>query len=512
MNSSHRVILNTCFLYANMVVSLCVQLVSVRILFEALGVVDYGIYNIVAGIVALMAFMNVAMSASTQRFLSYAIGEGNAENQREIFYQSVVLHLGIGFFFMLVMETGGLFYVHHVLQAPETRIAAASLLLHCIAASTFINIITVPYEAIINANENMGAIAGINIFDALLKLGTAIFVLYTPGDKLILFGVLTMASLIVTLTLKRIYCLWKYAEARIRWHRIRDYRQMRALVSFAGWNLIGSGCSIARFQGTAMILNAFFGIVINAAYGVAQQVNALLVFFANTIVRAIRPQVVKSEGAGERERMLRLSVTTCKITALMVAFMAVPLFVEMPFVLEVWLHQQPSMECVMFCRSFLVIVFMNQLTIGLQIAIESTGNIRWLQSVVGGMHIIALPLGWLCFRAGYPPISIMLCIIAEECLALFIRVVIAHRQVGLDGRTFLFTDIFPCFFIVFAVALFLFFLSTLFSFSAWLQFIVVTTLCITILSLSSFFLLNEQERQAIHSFIHSVLIRLHVLA
>lgn len=512
MNSGNRVILNTGFLYANMAVSLCVQLISVRILLDALGVVDYGIYNVVAGIVALMAFMNVAMAASTQRFLSYAIGEGNAEKQRELFYQSVVLHLGIGLLFMLVMETGGLYYVHHILQAPIERIPAASILLHCIAASTFVNIITVPYEAIINANEDMGAIALINIFDALLKLGTAIFVLYTAGDKLIIFGVLTMCGLIVTLTLKRVYCLWKYAEARIRWHRIHDYAQMRALVSFAGWNLIGTSCSMARFQGTAMILNAFFGIVINAAYGVAQQVNALLVFFANTIVRAIRPQVVKSEGAGERSRMLRLSVTTCKITALMVAFMAVPLFVGMPFVLEVWLHKQPDMECIMFCRCFLVIVFINQLTIGLQIAIESTGNIRWLQSIVGCMHIIALPLGWFCFQAGYPPVSIMLCIITEEVLALFMRVAIAHRQINLDAHQFIIKEISPCLFTVFTITLLCLFLSNHFlTVFPWIHVLVTVCVSTTLLSILGYcFLLNESERKAICTFIDSALTRLHL--
>jgi len=505
MNSANRVIVNTAFLYANMVVSLCVQLVSVRILLQAMGVVDYGIYNVVAGIVAMFSFMNVAMAASTQRFLSYAIGEGDRARLSELFYQSVILHLVIGLLFVSALELGGQYYVHHILRAPAERILAATLLLHCIAASTFVNIITVPYEADINANEDMGVIAAINIFEALMKLGTALFVLYTPNDKLVTFGVLTMLCLITSLTLKRIYCVRHYEESRIKWHRIQSYEQMRGVVSFAGWNLIGAGCGIARYQGTALILNAFFGIVVNAAYGVAQQVNGLLLFFANTIVRAIRPQVVKSEGAGDRQRMLRLSVTTCKITSLMVAFMAIPLFVEMPFILRFWLGQIPGQESIMFCRCFLVIVFLNQLTIGLQIAIESTGNIRRLQTIVGTMHLMALPLGYICFRMGLPVSSIMFCIIGEEVLALFVRTLIAHHQVGLSVRQFLLCNVVPCLLAVALVSAVSHFPGHLVPTDSWAH-VITTTLTSTLLLtlLGRFFLLSSQENRVITSFVGAI--------
>lgn len=438
MKESTRVIKNTAFLYLNMLVTMSVQLIAVRLLYQGLGVVDYGLYNLVAGLIALFSFMNVAMAAATQRFLSYENGHDNAALLKETFYQSVVLHTGIGLVVLLLLPIGGGYYITHFIHAPADRLLPACLLLVAISCSTFVNIITVPYEAVMNAHEDLGVVALLNICDSLLKLFTALYVCYwASGDRLITFGVLTMASLILILVLKRLYALRHYPEAHFRWHRVA-WNDLRPMASFGAWNFIGAGCSIGRYQGTALILNYFFGIAINAAYGIAQQVNGLLLFLANTIVRAIRPQIVKSEGAGNRQRMLRLSETTCRVTALMVALIAIPFFIEMEYVLRLWLGKMPSAACIMFCRAFIVIVFINQLTIGLQVAVESEGHIRKMQLIVGSMHILALPVSYLFYRAGYPVMTIMWCIIAEEIIALLVRTRIAQKQTGLRALRFLY--------------------------------------------------------------------------
>ena len=499
MNSSTKVIINTMSLYLNMVVTLAVQLIALRLIIRAMGDVDYALYTIVGGsIVALLSFMNVAMSAATQRFLSYAIGEENKVLLKETFYISIVLHLVIGVFVILLLEGVGLYYVHNILIAPSARIESAAILLHCITVSTFLNIVTVPYEADINANENMTVIALINIFDSLMRLVTAAYLLITPYDKLVVFGILTMSSQIITLLNKRIYCLLKYEESHIRWHAIKDYKLIRDISSFAMWNLIGTGCSAARYQGTPMIMNRFFGIIINAAYGVAQQVNGLLLFFANTIVRAVRPQIVKSEGAGNRERMLRLSVTTCRISSLMVAMLAIPLFVEMELVLRLWLGKIPDDNCVSFCRCFLVIVFINQLTIGLQIAIESVGKIKTLQYVVGTMHILALPLGWLCYKIGMPAVSIMLCIIIEEILAIFVRTYLAKKLTGLNPVEFLLHTILPCSLAVVLIWASVSCVALLFDAHSISRMGIVIFIAIVLISSAAYFLLlTEAEKVAI---------------
>lgn len=496
------------FLYMNMVVTMIVQLLAVRLIFRSMGDVDYGVYSVVASVVPLFSFINVAMAAATQRYLSYALGKGDKSLLRETFYISVILHLLIAIVIVFILESVGIYYVHNILQAPSDRIFAASVLLHCITISTFVTVITVPYEADINANENMGVIAMINIFDSLMKLLTAIYLIYTPYDKLIVFGVCTMCTQIITLLIRRIYCLSKYDESHIHLHRVKDFEDMKDIASFAMWNLIGTGCGAARYQGTALLLNYFFKIVINAAYGIAQQVNGLLLFFANTIVRAIRPQIVKSEGAGDRKRMLRLSISTCRITSLMVALLAVPLFIEMDLVLKLWLNKVPSYECIWFCRCFLIIVFVNQLTIGLQIAIESVGKIRILQIIVGSMHLLALPFGTLCFVMGMQPVAIMICIIIEELLALIVRAYISRRLVDLDVKEFMLSTAFPCLVVIAVVLISLYFSAEIFDTYSFGRFISVTIISTLIISSVSYkFLLSEAERSVINGLLKKILRR-----
>lgn len=500
MNNSTRVARNTLFLYANMVVTTVVQLIAVRLLLKALGIVDYGIYNVIGSVIAQIAFLNVAMSAATQRYLSYAIGENNKRKLSELFYGSCILHLIIGVIVIFLVEVGGQYYIYNFLVAPIERLDAASLLMHFITFSTFVNIVSVPYEADINANENMGAIATINILDSLLKLGTALLISMYNGDRLVLFGVLTMTTLSTTCILKVLYCRSKYPESHYKLHRIGDWKQLRNMTGFAMWNLIGAGCSVARYHGTGFILNRFFNIQANANYGVAQQVNGMLLFFAGTILRAIRPQIVKSQGAGDHHRVLRLSETTCKITSLMVAYLGIPLFVMMDFVIRIWLGEGMSTDCTTFCQYFIIIVLINQLTTGLQICIESTGNIRRVQLIVGTMHLLALPAGIICYSLGMNIEAIMQCIVVEEIIALFVRTWITHSQAKLNATHFLFKTIIPTSVTIIIVCLSMLALRTLMTeCNDWITFFGIGIASSILLSTVTYtILLTSDERKHIN--------------
>lgn len=501
MNNSTRVARNTLFLYANMVVTTVVQLIAVRLLLKALGIVDYGIYNVIGSVIAQIAFLNVAMSAATQRYLSYAIGENNKRKLSELFYGSCILHLIIGVIVIFLVEVGGQYYIYNFLVAPIERLDAASLLMHFITFSTFVNIVSVPYEAYINANENMGAIATINILDSLLKLGTALLISMYNGDRLVLFGVLTMTTLSTTCILKVLYCRSKYPESHYKLHRIGDWKQLRNMTGFAMWNLIGAGCSVARYHGTGFILNRFFNIQANANYGVAQQVNGMLLFFAGTILRAIRPQIVKSQGAGDHRRVLRLSETTCKITSLMVAYLGIPLFVMMDFVIRIWLGEGMSTDCTTFCQYFIIIVLINQLTTGLQICIESTGNIRRVQLIVGTMHLLALPAGIICYSLGMNIEAIMQCIVVEEIIALFVRTWITHSQAKLNATHFLFKTIIPTSVTIIIVCLSMLALRTLMTeCNDWITFFGIGIASSILLSTVTYtILLTSDERKHINN-------------
>lgn len=494
MKASSKVILNTGFLYGSMIVTVCVSLLSTRWVFEALGKEDYGIYSLIANIVAMFAFLNVAMAAATQRYLSFAIGEGVEGRVKETFYYSAVMHLVIGIIVFFLLEFGGVWLVNHVLEIPTDRIESVYHLLHFVAISSFFTVMAVPYEGMLNAREHMGVIALINIVDSLLKLTTALLLLRAHSDRLVLYGALLMGVCICTFLMKYSYCKRHYPEVNYHFRRISDWKLFRQMTSFATWNLIGTGCGVARNQGVAILINPFFGIIVNGAYGLSQQVYGMLNFFSNTIVRAIRPQIIKSEGAGEHERMLRLSATTCKMTFLLLALLVIPLYIKISFVLDLWLDKSYAVETVLFCKGFLLISLIYQLTIGLQIAIESTGRIRLLQMIVGSMHILALPTGYICFKIGLPVSSIMACIIAEEFISLVLRIVIARHLTGLHAGHFIRHLILPCTTLVLASYIVTYHATAIFT-SDWMALFCAIFSNTTVICLGSYlFCLSTEEK------------------
>ena len=281
MKASSKVIINTGFLYGSMIVTVCVSLLSTRWVLEALGDKDYGIYSLIANIVAMFAFLNVAMAAATQRYLSFAIGEGKEERVKETFYYSAVMHLVIGIIVFLLLELGGAWLVNHVLDIPAYRLTVARNLLHFVATSSFFTVIAVPYEGMLNAREHMGVIAVINIIDSLLKLTTAMLLLHSNQDRLLLYGALLMGVCMCTFLLKFIYCKRHYSETSFHFHRIHDWKLFRQMTSFATWNLIGASrvhvaCSLSSLP-ALLIGCSLIAIVPCLDLRVVRSVDALVV-------------------------------------------------------------------------------------------------------------------------------------------------------------------------------------------------------------------------------------------
>ena len=443
MKTANRVAVNSLALYVNMCVTMLATLLGTRYVLEALGREEFGLYALIGSIVAMLSFLNVAMAAATQRFLSYAIGANDAHKVNEIFYTSVVIHLLISVGLSVLLLAGGEYMIYHVLDIAPSMYRLAEIVLWCMIAGVMFTINAVPYEAAMNAHEDIAQIAGINILEALLKLGAAVAVLFLSEDKLAYYALFVLGTQIFAFSCKWGFSRRKYDESRFCFHRLRDRQLVKNMLGFASWNLIGAGCSIARYQGAAILLNAFFGLVINAAYGVAQQINGFILFFANSIVRPLRPLIVKSEGAGEHERMHQLSFTTCRITFLMISLAIIPLYQNMPYVLSIWLETTPE-GALEFCRAFLIIALVNQLSIGVSIAVESVGKIKRMQLIVGSLHLLPLPLGYAVFCLGFSPYSIMYCIIAEEVLATFLRLWVAKKDANLPWLPFVKETLIPC--------------------------------------------------------------------
>ena len=430
MQPSNRMMLNTMVMYTKYIINMVVVLFASRWVLLALGEEDFGIYNLVAGIIAMLMFLNITMASSTQRFLSYAVGTKDDNLIKETFKNSLIIHFFIGVVVFILFETIGLYSLHHILSVPEGKMSLAEFVLHCMSTSTFFTIVCVPFHAALLTHENILFISIIQVAHAVFKFIVAFILLYLSSDRLRIYAV-SMMTLTILESLAFVYYVKKnYFEANISLKGWHNNNLMKKILAYSGWNLIGGISSVFRSQGVAMLLNSFFGVIINAAWGIAYQINGQLSFFSHAIVTATRPQIVKSEGGGNRERMLSLSMTTCKISFLLLSIFCIPLIIEMPYVLRIWLKVVPDYTTV-FSRFILLLTLISQLSIGVSICVESVGNIKAMQIIVGGLHFLVIPVGFFLLRLGYQPYAVCIVMVLEEVLSFIFRIVIAHKTAGL---------------------------------------------------------------------------------
>jgi len=397
-----RIIKNTGILYAKMGITMFISLYTTRLILGALGVADFGVFNVVGGAIAMLTFLNAAMASATQRFMSHAEGAGNKEKQKSIFNVSVILHFIIALIIGLVLEIAGFFLFHGVLNIPENRIHAAQAIYQFMIVSTLFTIMTVPYDAVVNAHENMLYYAIVGIVESLLKMSVAIVVVYTLADKLIIYGLLMACISLVIMIIMRVYCHRKYIECVVAPKKYYDKTLMKEMTGFAGWSFMGSATSMLGNYGLGIVLNHFFGAVLNAAQGVAGQLNGQLSIFSSTMMKALNPAIVKTEGGGERESMLKMSLMGCKFSFFLFAFFAIPFLIETPYILKFWLKNVPDWA-VVFCRFAIVRTLIEQLTVSLGTSINAQGNIKRISFIKSILNIIPLPLIYLSFRSGNPP-------------------------------------------------------------------------------------------------------------
>ena len=445
--TANRVIKNTGYLYAKMAITMFVSLYTTRLILNSLGASDFGIYNIVGGAIAMLGFLNVAMASATQRFMSFAEGEGNKDKQKYIFNVSILLHFIISFIVAIVLAVAGWFFFHGILNIPESRIAAAQVVYASLIVSTVFTVMSVPYDAVMNAHENMRYYAIVGIIESLLKLSVAFACVYAAGDKLIVYGILMACIPFVTLSIMRIYCHRKYEECVIRPRTFFDRKVMKEMTSFAGWNLAGSMGSILGNYGNGIVLNSFFGTLLNAAQGIANQLNGMLLVFSNNMIKALNPVIVKKEGAGDHRRMLEYSYSGCRFSFLLFAFFCLPCLVETPFILKLWLKDYPEWT-ILFVRWQIVRTLLEQTTVMLGTSLNATGKIK--ESNISGFFINLAPMVLLsiAFAAGaspawYYPIVVFDMVVVSSGFRLYY----CRKYCGLKLREFFRTVFLPCTFI-----------------------------------------------------------------
>ena len=403
-STANRVIKNTGFLYAKMCITMFISLYTTRLILNSLGASDFGIFNIVGGAIAMLGFLNAAMASATQRFMSYAEGEGIKNKQKSIFNVSFVLHILISLLVGTALLVAGYFFFNGILNIPHNRIFAAQVVYGSLIISTMFTVVIVPYDAVMNAHENMLYYAIVGIIESFLKLAVAFACLYTTTDKLIVYGILMACIPLVTLTIMCVYCHKRYEECIIKPKRYFDQGLMKEMTSFAGWNFLGNASSMIGNYGQGIILNSFFGTVLNAAQGIAAQINGQIQVLASNMLKALNPVLGKSAGANNKELLLKSTLLGAKYSTALYTMIALPIIIETSNILQLWLHQVPEWT-IIFVRIQLIRSFIEFQFCTLPSTISASGKIRKYSIWSSICNFLQLPLIYLCFYIGLPPYS-----------------------------------------------------------------------------------------------------------
>ncbi|MGN0047268.1 MAG: MATE family efflux transporter, partial [Bacteroides sp.] len=444
MSTANRVIKNTGWLYAKMAITMFVSLYTTRLILNGLGAADFGIFNIVGGAISMLGFLNAAMASATQRFMSYSEGEGNKEKQKYIFNISVVLHASISAIIALILIFAGYFFFNGLLNIPCERIDAAKVVYASLIVSTVLTVINVPYDAVMNAHENMKYYALIGIFESLLKLSIAFACVYTTYDKLIVYAILMACIPIVTLTIMKVYCHRHYAECVINPVKYWDKRLIKEMTAFGGWGLISTSSAYLTMQGMNILLNMFGGVIVNAAHAVANQLAGQLMAFSNNMIKALNPVLVKRCGSGDNKKMLEAALTGNKMSFLIFSFFAVPFIVEAPTILRLWLKEVPEWS-VLFVRLVFIRQMISQLFVTLETCISATGRIKNTTIINSIIWIFPLVTGYIMYKAGAPIYTIYILLIIMNFMRMSNSLYFCKKMCQLEISDYARSVMLPCF-------------------------------------------------------------------
>lgn len=459
MQQAKTVAKNTGILYARMLLTVFISLYSTRLVLGALGADDFGVFAVVASTIAMFGFLNGAMASATQRFMAYSLGMNNYEHQKQTFNISVVLHILIGFIVVVVLELLSFFLFDGILNLPEGTIGIAKSIFQFMIISTFFMIISVPYNAVIMAHENMIFIAILGIIESILKLFVAITVVYTMNNKLYVYGFLMSLLTLITLIISGIYCHMKYVEVVFSPNKYFELKKFKEMTNFAGWSFLGIASTMITSQGQGLILNVFFGTAINAAHGIADQVKGQLTVLANVLLKALNPAITKSEGGGDRKNMINLSLMGSRISFFLLMIVEILFIIEMPYIFNLWLKEVPEFV-IIFCRLLLLRTLIEQIFIPLISSIYAVGDIKKLNIQFTLLCLFPLPLTYYLFTIDYPPYVMYIVYVMYSIIWGWIILKDAEKKCGFDIKYFISEVFVPCM-LIFTVS-FLFSLIPLF--------------------------------------------------
>lgn len=427
--NNSRIAKNALLLYFRMMFLIAVSLYTSRVVLSALGVEDFGIYNVVGGIITLFSFLNGAMASSTQRYMTFELGKGDAVGLQKVFRISVHIHLLVALLILLLGETIGLWFFYEKMVIPSSRMVAAFWVYQFSILTMVVMVMSVPYNAVIIAHERMSAFAYISVLEVLLKLGVVYLLCLTNADKLIVYAALICLMQLLVCAVYGYYCSRHFEETHYQWSW--DGGLFREMLGFGIWYLWGGFAAVLFSQGLNILLNLFFGPTVNAARGIAVQVQGAVTQFSTNFQTALNPPITKSYAAGDYTYMHSLIFRSSKFTFLLLATISFPVFLETEMILRLWLGTVPSYTFI-FVRLMLCVTIVDAMAGAFMVSAQATGRVRIYQSVVGGILLTIVPLSWLVLKAGGAPWSVFVIHLGVCLCAFVVRLLILRSMIHLS--------------------------------------------------------------------------------
>lgn len=490
--NNKRIAKNTIFLYIRMVFVLVVSLYTSRVVLNTLGVIDFGVYNVVAGFVSMFAFLNATLSAAIQRFYNVEKGKNNEQGFKEVYTTSLFIQTLLAIIILLLLETFGLWYVNHVLVVPLERMVAAKIVFQTATISTIIVVMEIPYTGAIMAYEKMDFYAIASILNVLLKLALVLWLPHASVDKLSIYAVLMLAITCVDFFMYFIYSKKKFFLLRIQ-HYI-DKSLFKSILSFSGWNLVGTFAFMLKGQGVNMLLNVFFGPIVNAARGIATQVRGAMSNFTSSISISFRPQLIQSYAEGNFDRTQKMMYMQSKICYALVGILIVPLIFQMDNVLCLWLGDAVPENAALFTSLTLVEMLFGSLNPPCTAVVHAVGDQRKYQIFSTIIHGLIILVAWLLLKMGLGPSSSFIVCIIFTVINQISCSIIACRLCGFSLKSYVKEVILPCSIFTLSLPLLPFAVSLKYNTTFWHLILVCVITVAIALPEALFVIMNKDER------------------
>jgi len=424
--NNKKVAKNTIILYGRMLILMFIGLFTSRLIIQSLGIVDFGINNVVSGIVPMFSFVVGALGAATSRFITFELGTGNTKKLNQVYRTAFTNHIFLSIVIVILLETVGLYLLNNTLVLPENRKFAANVIYQFTIIGAFLTLTQIPLNALITAHENFNVYAYVTIFDVLVKLGITYLLFFSKTDKLILFGFLLLILNLIQYIFYNFYCKSKFEEYSIKLYF--NKKLFFPMLTYSGWSLFGSMAYMFKTQGINIVLNIFLGPVINAAFGVASQVNEKVNSFVSNFSIALNPPIVKSFAAKDYDQTNKLLVRGGRFSYYIMLIFTVPIVVQCNIILHLWLKEVPP-GATIFTQLIMVNTLLETLSYSAGATIQATGKIKWYQIIIGSIVILNFPITYFALYVGLPPYTSIIIAICLTIISLFVRIFLMQRLI-----------------------------------------------------------------------------------